>query len=140
LHPPAGRRQRDAARHRLELCRAVDRLFRSQRSRRERSMKRARGAPPRHRPLGADQRRIAEIVPPEGVPLHFEVAGLGARLAAQIVDVVITLGAAVAIILLTLLVQLDVGPSLSIIVALFFFFVRTPYYVATELLWNGQTI
>jgi uncharacterized RDD family membrane protein YckC len=97
-------------------------------------------APARNRPLGSDRRRLAEILPPEGVPLHFEIAGLGARLAAQLIDIVITLGVAGAIILLVFLVQLGASSSLVVIAALLFFFVRVPYYVATELLWNGQTI
>jgi len=97
-------------------------------------------APPARRPLGTDRRRLAEILPPEGVALHFEIAGLGARFAAQLIDIVLTLGLALAVVLITLLLELGVGPSLVSIGALLFFFVRVPYYVAAELVWNGQTI
>jgi len=94
----------------------------------------------RSRTLGADRRRLAEIIPPEGVGLHFEIAGLGARLGAQLIDIVLTLGFALAIVLIVFLLQLSVGPALVSIAALLFFFVRVPYYVAAELAWNGQTI
>jgi uncharacterized RDD family membrane protein YckC len=97
-------------------------------------------ARPRRRPLGTDRRRLAEITPPEGVPLHFEIAGLGARFGAQLIDIVLTLGFALAVVLIISLLQLGVGPSLVGIGALLFFFVRVPYYVAAELVWNGQTI
>jgi uncharacterized RDD family membrane protein YckC len=103
-------------------------------------MKTARNAGISRRPLGAENRPMTAIVPPEGVPLHFEIAGLGGRLAAQIVDILITVGLAVAVILLIALLQMRFGSSLLAIGALLLFVVRAPYYVATELLWNGQTI
>ena len=74
------------------------------------------------------------------MPLHFEIAGLGARLAAQLIDILITVGLALAIVVLLLLVRLSAGAGLFAVAALLFFLVRVPYYVATELLWNGQTV
>ena len=104
-------------------------------------MKRAPADAGRRGQIGSDQPRNAEIIPPEGVPLHFEIAGLGGRLAAQLIDIVITVGLAVAIILLIILIfQSGAGASLLAIAAFLFFLVRAPYYVAAELLWNGQTI
>ena len=96
--------------------------------------------PPRRRALGRDRRRLAEIVPPEGVSLRYEIAGLGARLGAQLIDIMLTLGLALAVVLIVSLLELGVGAGLVVIGALLFFFVRVPYYVAAELLWNGQTI
>lgn len=93
--------------------------------------------PPR---AGAGTIRIAEIVPPEGVPLHFEVAGLGGRLGAQIVDILITFGLALAIVLVMAFLLGVRGAAFVAITGLLFFLIRVPYYVATELLWNGQTV
>ncbi len=84
--------------------------------------------------------RIAELLPPEGVPVRFAVASLGARFGAQIVDVLLT---AVAIGLLVWFLAASglVGPeAIFALAALLFFAMRVPYYVATELMWNGQTI
>src|SRR5207245_11577534 len=106
LHPSGRHRRRAAARHRLEHRRRLAHLFHVRRATPESAMKAALKASSRRMPLGSDRRRLAEIVPPEGVPLHFEVAGLGGRLAAQLIDIVITLGLAVAIVLLILLVRL----------------------------------
>ena len=97
-------------------------------------MKRARPIAAWRDPRRADRRRTAEIIPPEGVPLHFEIAGLGARLAAQLIDILITVGMALAIVVLLLLVRLNAGAGLFAVAALLFFLVRVPYYVATELL------
>lgn len=80
------------------------------------------------------------LIPPEGVPLHFPVAGFGVRVGAQIADILITGLAAIAIVIIlgtTGAVQpwwlFGVGMAL-------FFFIRIPYYVLTELAWNGQTL
>lgn len=86
------------------------------------------------------RRLITDFIPPEGVPIHFRVAGLGARFAAQLADLAIT----VATVLLILTLAYSAGamsvPSLEALAALLFFALRVPYYVATEILWNGQTI
>ncbi len=55
----------------------------------------------------------SELVPPEGVPISLEVAGLGVRLAAQITDVGITLIAAIAV--LVLILSLGVGNSSTLL-------------------------
>jgi uncharacterized RDD family membrane protein YckC len=103
-------------------------------------MRRTRAAAARRSRTDAELRRTAEIIPPEGVPLHFEIAGLGARLAAQLIDILITFGLALATVLLVLLIQRRVDAGLFAVIALLFFAVRVPYYVAAELIWNGQTL
>ena len=79
------------------------------------------------------------ILPPEGVPLHFRVAGIGARLGAQLLDLAVTL--AFAILLgVALSFGFDLGFQTAVaLVSLLAFLARTPYYVAFELLWNGRT-
>ena len=81
-----------------------------------------------------------EVIPPEGVPLRLEIAGLGARLGAQITDVLITGIAAVAIIILLGAIGLTSPNTLMAVAMLLFFIIRIPYYVLAELAWNGQTL
>ena len=83
-------------------------------------------------------RRMNEIIPPEGVPLHFAVAGLGARLGAQLTD----LGLCVVLMIVLGIVTNEVLPPAAwwSLMLLTFFAIRTPYYIATELMWNGQTL
>ena len=83
--------------------------------------------------------KVMELIPPEGVPVRFEVAGLGVRLGAQLIDLLLTLLAVGALVLLC--AQLfNGGLWLLALASLAFFFVRIPYYVLTELVWNGATL
>ena len=84
-------------------------------------------------------RMIRDFHPPEGVPLNFEVASLGMRFAAQLIDVLLTVLFTGSIIFL--LAIMDVGwTALVVIWSLMFFFIRAPYYILAEILWNGQTL
>lgn len=84
--------------------------------------------------------RIDVLTPPEGVPLHFRVASIGARVAAQITDLLLTGLALIALVVLLAATEV-VGPNtFQAVIALVFFFIRIPYYVLTELAWNGQTL
>lgn len=88
------------------------------------------------------ERRVAagRIMSPEGVELALPIAGIGARLGAQIADVLIT-GAFFAAVLILLGVGGFTNPgTLSALAALLFFIIRIPYYVLSELVWNGQTL
>lgn len=79
-------------------------------------------------------------MPPEGVPIKFRIAGLSARFAAQLADILITVsvvGLSMLVLFFANLASLD---TLAALIALLFFALRVPYYVFTELLWNGQTI
>lgn len=80
------------------------------------------------------------ILSPEGVPLTLQVAGIGVRMAAQITDIVITLLGAGGILILLALLNLTSPQTLFGIGAMLFFITRIPYYVLTELAWNGQTL
>ncbi|MEM9011643.1 MAG: RDD family protein [Pseudomonadota bacterium] len=99
---------------------------------RERRRERAKERGPR--------RLLANYLPPEGVPLNFVVAGLGSRLVAQIIDIMLTLIGTLAFIVLLNLTDAVPQTALSAIAALVFFFARIPYYVMAEILWNGQTL
>lgn len=86
------------------------------------------------------RRLLTDFIPPEGVPIHFKVASLGARFAAQLADILITVSTVLIILLLISFGDLMSGASLEALAALLFFALRVPYYVTTEILWNGQTI
>ncbi|MCW2309415.1 RDD family protein [Rhodobium gokarnense] len=83
---------------------------------------------------------VDEIMPPEGVPLKLKVAGVGVRLAAQIADVLITFVGALAIFLLLIALGATDPTSTLAIGVMLFFLIRVPYYVVSELVWNGQTL
>ena len=80
------------------------------------------------------------LIPPEGVPLDFEVGGVGVRLGAQITDVLITTFGALAFVVLISVTDIVPGTTVGAVFMLLFFFIRIPYYVITELAWNGQTL
>ena len=105
--------------------------------------------PPSKRKLRRDARkaRRAErkaaagvILPPEGVPIHLPVAGVGVRVTAQIADVLITTTAAVCITVFLFATNLLPPRTTLAIFMLLFFIIRIPYYVMAELAWNGQTL
>ena len=85
-------------------------------------------------------RRSITIVPPEGVPVPLDLATIGSRFGAQTVDLIVT---SVALVSVTWGLFYLLGPFSPLAVALMglaFFATRTPYYVATEIAWNGRTL
>jgi uncharacterized RDD family membrane protein YckC len=88
----------------------------------------------------ATRRMINDFIPPEAVPLHFEVGALGSRFGAQIIDILITSIAVFALILLLYLVDIVPESAISLLGYLLMFAIRVPYYTAAELMWNGQTL
>jgi uncharacterized RDD family membrane protein YckC len=87
-----------------------------------------------------ERRLISDFLPPEGVPLKFEVAPLGARFGAQMLDLLATGTFALAVVILLIATDAVAPPAIELIGWLLFLFVRAPYYVAAELVWNGQTL
>lgn len=82
--------------------------------------------------------RQLTLLPPESVPLHFALSGLGARIGAQIIDLLLTLAALIVIAILA--AQVLGLEEWFLLMVLLFFAARTPYYIASELMWNGQTL
>ena len=80
------------------------------------------------------------LMPPEGVPLRLDVAGIGARFGAQIADILITTLGALAVVLFLALTGLVGWQLIGAIFSVLFFLSRAPYYVFAELIWNGQTL
>ena len=95
---------------------------------------------PRFRRRRAERPDPGRLMPPEGVPLNLPIAALGTRLAAQITDIALTGLGAVAMVLLLLALGLASPQTMMAVAALMFFVIRIPYYVLTELAWNGQTL
>lgn len=87
-----------------------------------------------------DRRMIRDFLPPEGVPLNFEVASLGMRLAAQLTDLLLTSLFVIALLVVFTVTELLSWNAFTVLFSLLFFFIRAPYYIATELIWNGQTL
>lgn len=86
-------------------------------------------------------RLINDFLPPEGVPITFRVAGLTERLGAQILDILLTLLFVGAVVLLIFMVSPYNSRELLMgLGSLLFFLIRVPYYVLTELMWNGETL
>lgn len=86
-------------------------------------------------------KRVVTLVTPEGVPLRMDLAGMGDRFAALIIDIMLGHGAVIAVIL-TVVFTTGVGRDLDglfSVIILLMFFVRAPYYIFFELLWQGRT-
>lgn len=95
----------------------------------------------RRKPARSTARRmINDFIPPEAVPLHFEVGTLGARFAAQVIDILITVFTVGALLLFLRLTEIVPSSAMVLLGSLLFFAMRVPYYIASELMWNGQTL
>jgi uncharacterized RDD family membrane protein YckC len=85
-------------------------------------------------------KRLEQFIPPEGVPINFAVASLGTRFGAQCLDLIFTFllvfVCAIAIVSGGFLPP-EAEMTLMILLA---FLIRTPYYVLSELIWNGRTL
>lgn len=82
----------------------------------------------------------AQIMPPEGVPLVLPIAGIGVRLAAQITDLLITIAFAASVLIFITMLEIVGSHTIIAVASLLFFAIRVPYYILSELAWNGQTI
>jgi uncharacterized RDD family membrane protein YckC len=84
---------------------------------------------------------ICRIQTPEGVSLPFEVATVGERLGAFLIDTVAIYGA-VALVMIAGFFALGTGGSkITLAFAMVFaFFLRNFYFVYTEMSWGGQTL
>lgn len=94
------------------------------------------------RKQGRRARREAanRVLPPEGVPFPLQVAGIGVRSAAQLVDVVITIITLLTFLFLVGLMGRLPSAIVFALAVLGAFAIRVPYYIVTELAWNGQTL
>lgn len=97
----------------------------------------ASAAVPAARPVAG--RRALVLTPPEGVPLTLTIASLGARVGAQLIDLVATLAATAALALALGASGAVRGEALTAVVSLITLILGTPAYMLSELLMNGRT-
>ncbi len=86
------------------------------------------------------RQRSFTLTPPEGVTVRFDVASLASRMGAQILDILISFGVVLALMIPLALSPLSIGPVAGILFALLTLFIRAPYYILSELFWNGRTL
>ncbi|EJT06634.1 RDD family protein [Rhizobium sp. CCGE 510] len=87
-----------------------------------------------------DGNRVEQFIPPEGVPISFAIGSIGSRLGAQILDIIFTgilIFICAFVIAFTGILPSNVEMMLIILLG---FLVRTPYYILSELIWNGRTL
>ena len=92
-----------------------------------------------NRPV-TDGRRTEQFIPPEGVPINFAIASLASRFGAQFLDILFTaliIFICAAVIIFTGFLPVSADLMLA---ALLGFLLRTPYYILSELIWNGRTL
>jgi uncharacterized RDD family membrane protein YckC len=87
-----------------------------------------------------DGKRVMQFIPPEGVPISFAIASIGARLGAQILDIIFTTLLFVIIALAVVFTGALPFSAMTVLITLMGFLLRTPYYVLSELIWNGRTL
>lgn len=87
-----------------------------------------------------DGKRVMQFVPPEGVPISFAIASIGARLGAQILDIIFTTLLFIIIALAVIFTGVLPFSAMTVLITLLGFLLRTPYYVLSELIWNGRTL
>ncbi len=80
------------------------------------------------------------ISPPEGVPISFRIATGGQRFGAQLLDILITFGGMFLFFLAMIWSGIFDWSLIATLFLLLVFFLRVPYYIFSELVWNGRTI
>ena len=84
-------------------------------------------------------KKSLSITPPEGVPISFALAGVGARFGAQLLDFLLTYGAVILLFWAMVMIGFGDWTFLFTLFILLTFLIRTPYYIFSELVWNGRT-
>lgn len=87
-----------------------------------------------------DGKRVEQFIPPEGVPISFAIAPLGSRFGAQFLDIVFTTLIIVICAVAIVFAGFLTSNAAQMLIVLLGFLVRTPYYVLSELIWNGRTL
>ena len=89
--------------------------------------------------MASDATALRSVLTPEGVPIEVELADLGARAGAVLIDLLIIFAALIVAVLFLIWVTPvtgNVGVALFVILS---FFLRCPFFMAFELRWRGQT-
>ncbi|MBX4940603.1 RDD family protein [Rhizobium binae] len=86
-----------------------------------------------------DGKRVEQFIPPEGVPITFAIAALATRFGAQFLDILFT---GILIFICSFVIAFTgilPASAETMLIVLLGFLVRTPYYILSELIWNGRT-
>ena len=78
--------------------------------------------------------------PPESVPITFRLSSLGARFGAQMLDLTFTYGGVILLLVAVAWLGIFSWNGLFTFYALITFFMRVPYYILSEMVWNGRTL
>jgi len=90
--------------------------------------------------VGKVVRSERRLLTPEGVPLRIELAEPGERIAAFLLDIVISTVASLLVLLLAVLVLTTGAAEVTLAATLFLsFLIRNAYFIFFELRWAGQT-
>ena len=89
---------------------------------------------------GENRQLLADYLPPEGVPISFQIGSMGARFGAQFLDFLITYGGLLALLLFMLWINVLPETAFITLFTLLIFMIRVPYYILSELVWNGRTL
>lgn len=84
--------------------------------------------------------RPHDLIPPEGVPVSFRISSAGSRFGAQILDIVITFGGLFLFFLALIWLGFANWSLMATLFLLLSCFLRIPYYIFSELVWNGRTL
>ena len=84
--------------------------------------------------------RPIDILPPEGVPVSLRIATGGSRFGAQSLDIMITFGGLWLFLILMLWMNILDDSLFASLFFLMIFLIRVPYYIFSELVWNGRTL
>ncbi|MDE0661582.1 MAG: RDD family protein [Gammaproteobacteria bacterium] len=89
--------------------------------------------------MASDGAALRSVLTPEGVPIEVELADLGARAGAVLIDLLIIFVALFAAVLFVVLVTPATGALGLALFVILSFFLRCPFFMAFELRWRGQT-
>ena len=89
--------------------------------------------------MANDAGALRSVLTPEGVPIEVELADLGARAGAVLVDLLIIFVALFVAVLFLILITPITGNVGTVLFVILSFFLRCPFFMAFELRWRGQT-
>ena len=89
--------------------------------------------------MPSDDAALRSVLTPEGVPIKVELADLGARAGAVLIDLLIIFVALFFAVLFVVLVTPLTGAAGMALFVILSFFLRCPFFMAFELRWRGQT-
>ncbi|MBY3256342.1 RDD family protein [Rhizobium laguerreae] len=87
-----------------------------------------------------DGKRVEQFIPPEGVPITFAIASIGTRFGAQFLDIVFTSIIIFIVAIAILFTGVLPMTAEAMLMVMLGFLVQTPYYILSELIWNGRTL